>query len=99
MELINEKIKKKKGSKYKNSGELMVIRFECVPEFNFIDYVQGMLEINMMVGIDFTGSNGNPKDPSSLHYIDGNSPNQYIQAMEAIIPIVAFYDHDQKYPW
>ena len=98
MDLINEKAKKKKGSKYKNSGELMVIKFDCIPKFEFIEFVQGMLEINMMIGIDYTGSNGNPTSTSSLHYIGDKSDNQYIKAMEAIIPIVSFYDQDKKYP-
>jgi hypothetical protein len=36
-------------------------------------------EMNMVIGIDFTGSNGNPVDPTSLHYIDprGASLNSY----------------------
>jgi hypothetical protein len=58
LELINEKAKKKKGSKYKNSGEIMVTKFECLPKFEFVEYVQGELEINMMIGIDYTASNG-----------------------------------------
>lgn len=32
-----------------------------------------------MVAIDFTGSNGNPMQPGTLHYIDPTGrPNQYI---------------------
>ena len=76
----------------------MVIKFDCIPKFEFIEFVQGMLEINMMIGIDYTGSNGNPTSTSSLHYIGDKSDNQYIKAMEAIIPIVSFYDQDKKYP-
>jgi copine 1/2/3 len=98
MELINEKAKKKKGSKYKNSGELILMRFKSKEKFKFIDYVQGMLEINTMIGIDYTQSNKNPQKPISLHYVGGDSPNQYIQAMEAIIPIFSYYDHDKKFP-
>jgi len=31
----------------------------------------------MITAIDFTGSNGIPKQPNSLHYISANNPNQY----------------------
>ena len=51
-----------------------------------------------MVGIDFTGSNGDPRDSSSLHYILGNSPNQYTQAITAVGNVIQDYDSDQLYP-
>ncbi len=34
-----------------------------------MDYLRGGEQINLMVAVDFTGSNGNPKDPDSLHYL------------------------------
>src|SRR6266496_4790879 len=37
----------------------------------FLDYIAGGTEINLVVAIDFTGSNGDPKSPKSLHYIKG----------------------------
>ena len=39
------------------------------------------MEMNFVVAIDFTGSNGDPRLPSSLHYIHPNNPNQYSQAI------------------
>jgi hypothetical protein len=37
------------------------------------------------VAIDFTGSNGDPRTPSSLHYIDPRGlPNQYHLAIESV---------------
>ena len=38
---------------------------------SFLQFVQAGLDINFMVAIDFTGSNGSPTDPSSLHYCNG----------------------------
>lgn len=35
----------------------------------------GGTEINLMVAIDFTGSNGKPTDPNSLHAIGKGSLN------------------------
>ncbi len=54
------------------------------------------LTISAVVAIDFTGSNGNPKEKHSLHYLDGN--NQYRNAIRSIIPIIDQYDSDGKYP-
>lgn len=51
-----------------------------------------------MVAIDFTGSNGNPKSPGSLHYMNLNSLNQYQQAIWAIAEILMNYDSDKRIP-
>ena len=54
----------------------------------------------MCVAIDFTGSNGDPRKPGTLHYIhrDGTSLNDYEKAITAVGGIVARYDHDQRFP-
>uniref|UniRef100_A0AAR2L3M3 Copine-2 n=1 Tax=Pygocentrus nattereri TaxID=42514 RepID=A0AAR2L3M3_PYGNA len=36
------------------------------------------------VGIDFTASNGNPREPSSLHYINPLGSNEYLSAIWAL---------------
>lgn len=53
-----------------------------------------------MVAIDFTGSNGDPSDPSSLHHIDllGRTQNQYILAIDAIGQLLTHFSKDQQYP-
>jgi len=65
----------------------------------FIDYVSGGCEFNVVVAIDFTGSNGEIHHPSSLHYIhkDGKL-NDYEKAINAIVSILAKYDSDQVFP-
>ena len=65
----------------------------------FIDYISGGLELQMSVAIDFTGSNGDPRRPGTLHYIhqDGQL-NDYEKALSAVGSIVARYDSDQKFP-
>ena len=45
------------------------------------------------VAVDFTASNGNPSQPSSLHYVNpfgGN--NQYTAAIQAVGEIIQDYD-------
>lgn len=44
------------------------------------------------VGIDFTASNGNPLDPSSLHYINPMGSNEYLSAIWAVGQIIQDYD-------
>ena len=65
----------------------------------FVDYISGGCELQMSVAIDFTGSNGDPRRPGTLHYIhrDGQL-NDYEKALSAVGSIVAKYDHDQKFP-
>lgn len=52
----------------------------------------------MVIAIDFTGSNGTPTSPSSLHYMDRTKPNQYQAAIQAIAQILLNYDTDKKIP-
>jgi len=65
---------------------------------SFLDYIAGGCELNVVVGIDFTGSNGDPRQPGTLHHFDRNSMNPYEKAIEAIVSILAKYDSDQKFP-
>lgn len=66
---------------------------------SFVDYIGGGCQLNLCVAIDFTGSNGDPRKPGTLHYIhpDG-SLNDYEKAIQAIGRILAKYDYDQKFP-
>ena len=66
--------------------------------FTFIDYLKSGVEIGLSVAIDFTNSNGNPSDPSSLHYIYGGEPNQYERAICSCGNILSYYDYNQFYP-
>merc|ERR1712013_199327 len=96
---INEEKQKKKGAKYKNSGTVTLnsITIEAVP--SFLDYIQGGTQVNFTVAIDFTGSNGNPQSPQSLHYQDPSGrPNQYVTAIQSVGEIVQDYDSDKMFP-
>ena len=98
-EVINEKKRQKKGSKYTNSGtvQLKSIRIESNP--TFLDFIQSGLQVNFTVAIDFTGSNGNPQSTQSLHYQDPSGrPNQYVTAINSVGGIVQDYDSDKMFP-
>jgi hypothetical protein len=70
--------------KVKKPGSLELSSFQVIQRPTFVDYLRGGLQLNMMVAIDFTGSNGSPKSPASLHYMNPNAPNQYQLAIHAI---------------
>jgi hypothetical protein len=91
----------KKGKRgYKNSGTLTCSNCFIEERPNFTDYIMGGCELSLIVAIDFTGSNGDPKTPQSLHYIcpAGNQKNQYEQAILSVGSIVEGYDTDKKFP-
>lgn len=48
--------------------------------------------VALQVGIDFTASNGNPREPSSLHYINPLGSNEYLAAILAVGQIIQDYD-------
>uniref|UniRef100_A0A8C1IG26 Copine-2 n=1 Tax=Cyprinus carpio TaxID=7962 RepID=A0A8C1IG26_CYPCA len=50
------------------------------------------------VGIDFTASNGNAREPSSLHYINPMGSNEYLSAIWAVGQIIQDYDTDKMFP-
>jgi hypothetical protein len=78
-------------------GKNAHISIEVMKNYHFLDYIRGGMQINLVVGIDFTGSNGNPQNPNSLHYI-GNNENAYELAIRYCGNIVAYYDYDQLFP-
>ena len=67
------------------------------PPPSFISYLRSGLEINLIVGIDFTGSNGEYDKNYSLHYLN-NDKNDYEKSIKSCGDIVAYYDSDQLFP-
>ncbi|XP_040978585.1 copine-1 isoform X8 [Aquila chrysaetos chrysaetos] len=49
------------------------------------------------VGVDFTGSNGDPKSPDSLHYISPDGINEYLIAIWSVGSVVQDYDTYQYF--
>jgi hypothetical protein len=54
----------------KSAGKIRVNTFHKSRLYEFTDYLRGGLNISMIASIDFTGSNGDPKSSSSLHYLN-----------------------------
>uniref|UniRef100_A0A6I8QF54 Copine I n=1 Tax=Xenopus tropicalis TaxID=8364 RepID=A0A6I8QF54_XENTR len=94
----NLHFKKQKKKNYKNSGVVRVKSCKIDVEYSFLDYIMGGCQINFTVGIDFTGSNGDPKSPDSLHYISPNGVNEYLTAIWCVGNVVQDYDTDKMFP-
>jgi hypothetical protein len=97
---IIEPEKQAKKKNYVNSGVLSADDCSIEKHFSFTQYIQGGCEIGLVVAVDFTGSNGDPRLPDSLHYIHptGEKLNEYEQAIISVGKILEPYDHDQLYP-
>lgn len=54
------------------TGILRLKQMQIEERFSFLQYIYGGCHMHLMIGIDFTLSNGDPKMPSSLHFFDPN---------------------------
>ncbi|KAG8131903.1 hypothetical protein E2320_009798 [Naja naja] len=90
--------KKRKKKSYKNSGIVRLKSCKIETEYSFLDYIMGGCQINFTVGIDFTGSNGDPKSPDSLHHISPNGINEYLTAIWCVGGVIQDYDTDKLFP-
>lgn len=80
-------------------GQLFVDGFVEKQLHSFLDYISSGFELNFMVAVDFTASNGNPRSPDSLHYINPSGRlNAYQQAIMDVGEVIQFYDSDRRFP-
>eukprot|EP00461_Guttulinopsis_vulgaris_P004037 UN04038 len=88
------------NAKGKDICDFFFERCEVIEQHSFLDYVMAGLDFNLTIAIDFTGSNGDPRSPSSLHYIDptGQKRNQYIDSLRSIGNILLAYAQKQFVP-
>ncbi|KAK5911869.1 hypothetical protein CesoFtcFv8_001802 [Champsocephalus esox] len=96
-EVLNHK-KKGKKKKYVNSGTVTLLSFKVDSECTFVDFIRGGTQLNFTVAIDFTASNGNPSQPTSLHYMSPYQMNAYAMALKAVGEIIQDYDSDKLFP-
>ncbi|XP_028765247.1 protein BONZAI 1 isoform X2 [Neltuma alba] len=80
-------------------SQIYVDKYTESVQHTFLDYLAGGFELNFMVAIDFTASNGNPRLPDSLHYMDPSGrPNAYQRAILDVGEVLQFYDSDKRFP-
>ncbi|XP_061526657.1 copine-7 isoform X3 [Phyllopteryx taeniolatus] len=93
---VNPKYKQKKRN-YKNSGVVILNDVKLHRVYSFLDYIMGGCQIHFTVAIDFTASNGDPRNSCSLHYINPYQPNEYLKALIAVGEICQDYDSDKRF--
>ncbi|CAL9702937.1 unnamed protein product [Knipowitschia caucasica] len=96
-EVLNAK-KKLKKKRYMNSGTVSLLSFNVESDHTFLDYIKGGMQIHFTVAIDFTASNGNPSQSTSLHYMNPYQMNAYAMALKAVGEIIQDYDSDKMFP-
>ena len=96
---MGEGFTRNSGSQSGQSIQGQLSQIVMVESFSFLDHLHCGLHLNFLVSIDFTGSNGNPAQPSSLHYRDVlGRPNQYQNAISSVGTIIQDYDSDKMFP-
>jgi hypothetical protein len=83
---------------YVNSGQFFATNCNIEVHPTFADYIMGGCEVSAIIAIDYTGSNGDPHQPSSLHYVSTVQKNQYQQAIESVGNVIEPYDTDKLFP-
>lgn len=92
----------KSPSTNKFVGNLILLNHTKEINYAFVDYLRGGMEISLITCIDFTGSNGIPSSPSSLHFLqnvdnldDQRTLNDYQKAILSVGNILLNYDSDK----
>uniref|UniRef100_A0A671NAM9 Copine Va n=1 Tax=Sinocyclocheilus anshuiensis TaxID=1608454 RepID=A0A671NAM9_9TELE len=67
-------------------------------QFNVYEVSSLNTQIHFTVAIDFTASNGNPSQSTSLHYMNPYQMNAYAMALKAVGEIIQDYDSDKMFP-
>ncbi len=75
---------------------MAVTECEKKEQYSFLDYIFNGLQLSLNIAVDFTLSNKDPTDPTSLHYFD-LAHNQYLQAITSVGQILENYDSDKRF--
>ncbi|KAJ5067193.1 copine [Anaeramoeba ignava] len=81
--LINPRLQKKK-KKYKNSGIIQLKSIETQRQSSIVDFLSDKFDFRLVIGIDFTISNGKPNFPESLHFITSEVHNPYEKIIKSV---------------
>ncbi|KAL3085191.1 hypothetical protein niasHS_010260 [Heterodera schachtii] len=80
-----------------SSGTLRFLLAECRREYTWLDFVGGGMQLEFMVSIDFTASNGDVRLPNSRHFIDHLCLNQYEIAIRSVLEICQHYNDSKQF--
>lgn len=81
------------------AGKVLIQSFERRDLYSIVQHINNGLTLSLVAAIDFTASNGNPKNKSSLHYINQSGQmNQYQTAITKVFSVLEAYDTDKMIP-
>ncbi|KAG0048325.1 hypothetical protein BGZ83_006698 [Gryganskiella cystojenkinii] len=80
------------------SSMLMIQGFHVTEPPSFLDFLAGGGTLGLTVAIDFTQSNGDPRQPTSLHFKSPSGENDYSRAIRSVGNILQCYDSDKRFP-
>nr|XP_039255835.1 copine-3-like isoform X1 [Styela clava] len=86
----------KKKSKKKGFGRITIKKAKIKRDASFVSYMLAGCRLHLTCAIDFTGSNGDPKQNASLHYTGSANPNKYVLSMRAIGHILQDYGCEKQ---
>ena len=80
-------------------GKVTFNNFTSIKLFSLLDLINQGMQMSLYVAIDFTGSNGIPSIPSSLHYMNPNLQlNGYENVITSVGGILQEYDSQKRFP-
>lgn len=81
-----------------NTGTLIIENFNRIKSYSLGDYLKFGVHLSMVLAVDFTDTNGDPRDPKSLHYLNPQGRNKYEEVIVKAGQILQNYDTDQQIP-
>lgn len=93
---------RRKGTR-KTYGTLFIVKKKLRQKHSFLEFISAGMEIQLMVAIDFTASNGDPRDRNSLHFQGTDQygravDNAYLEAIKRVGSVLEPYDSDNQIP-
>ncbi|CAI2365621.1 unnamed protein product [Moneuplotes crassus] len=83
----------------KQESTLKFKNFNLEERASFYDFLHSGWKMNLSVCVDFTASNGEVTEPSSLHYLNPTGEvNDYQNAIRQVGNILELYDYNRQYP-
>ncbi len=84
---------KRKKYKTKNCGDLLINFSNITKNYSLVSFLKCGLELQLMVAIDFAGSNGDRRDKKSLHYMGPPYyESQYMKVIKSVGRVLEPYD-------
>lgn len=96
--LSGQRVFHSQNSDGESTGTLIFEKFQKIESFSLSDYLKFGIHLSMVVAIDFTETNGDPRESNSLHYLNPTGKNKYEQAIMGAGEVLQNYDTDGQIP-